>query len=125
MTYSVYDIKVDNEIYFKTGLTAGSVLSVNADGSTFFNEDVVSIKEVAATFSQLDWILENTIYKLTYLDSNITSTSRVDIIPNNSTINLVIAAEFLPQTVSANGSVDVFAKNEPTNDISVTLSILK
>jgi hypothetical protein len=47
------------------------------------------------------------------------------VIPDNSTIDLVIAAEFLPKTISASGSVDVFAKNEPTDDISVILSILK
>jgi hypothetical protein len=91
-----------------------------------FNEGFgLSITQVSATFSETDWVVDGTIYKLTYLDSNITDTSRVDVIPDNSTIDLVIAAEFLPQTISASGSVNVFAKNKPTNDIVVTLSILK
>jgi hypothetical protein len=34
MTYSVYDIKIDNSLAFTSGPTAGNVLSINADGST-------------------------------------------------------------------------------------------
>lgn len=34
MTYSVYDIKIDNELSFTPGPTAGLVLSINADGTT-------------------------------------------------------------------------------------------
>ena len=36
MTYSVYSIKVDNSISFTPGPTAGYVLSINTDGSTFW-----------------------------------------------------------------------------------------
>jgi hypothetical protein len=34
MTYSVQNIHIDDSISFKTGLTAGSVLTVDALGST-------------------------------------------------------------------------------------------
>jgi len=34
MTYSVYNIKIDNELYFNPGPTAGNVLAINSDGST-------------------------------------------------------------------------------------------
>ena len=33
-TYSVYNIKVDNKLSFTPGATAGSVLSIDADGNT-------------------------------------------------------------------------------------------
>lgn len=38
MTYSVYNIKVDNELYFNPGPTAGNVLAINSDGSTSWVE---------------------------------------------------------------------------------------
>jgi hypothetical protein len=34
MTYSVYDIKIDNTIAFTPGPTAGYILAINGDGST-------------------------------------------------------------------------------------------
>lgn len=34
MTYSVYNIKIDNGLYFNPGPTAGNVLAINSDGST-------------------------------------------------------------------------------------------
>ena len=35
-TYSVYNIKVDNGVYFTPGPTAGYVLAINTDGSTYW-----------------------------------------------------------------------------------------
>lgn len=55
MTYSVYDIKVDNEIYFKTGLTSGSVLSVNADGTTQFITPTTGIESVGPNTLDSVW----------------------------------------------------------------------
>lgn len=36
MTYSVYNIKIDNSLSFAPGVTAGYVLGIAADGSTFW-----------------------------------------------------------------------------------------
>lgn len=38
MTYSVYNIKVDNGVYFTPGPTAGYVLAINTDGSTYWSQ---------------------------------------------------------------------------------------
>ena len=38
MTYSVYNVKIDNELSFPAGPTAGYVLSINEDGSTSWVE---------------------------------------------------------------------------------------
>jgi len=38
MTYSVYNIKVDNELSFTPGPTAGWVLAIQSDGSTYWSE---------------------------------------------------------------------------------------
>lgn len=37
-TYSVYDIKIDNSLSFTPGPTAGYVLAINTDGSTFWTQ---------------------------------------------------------------------------------------
>jgi hypothetical protein len=38
MTYSVYDIKIDNSLAFTAGPTAGWVLAIESDGSTTWSE---------------------------------------------------------------------------------------
>ena len=43
MTYSVYNIKVDNELTFTPGPTAGSVLSINEDGTTEWKTTIGSV----------------------------------------------------------------------------------
>lgn len=40
MTYSVYDIKVDNSLSFNPGPTAGSVLAINSNGTTYWTQGV-------------------------------------------------------------------------------------
>lgn len=37
-TYSVYNIKVDNGVYFTPGPTAGYVLTIGSDGSTYWSQ---------------------------------------------------------------------------------------
>jgi hypothetical protein len=37
-TYSIYNLKIDNDIRFQPGITAGYVLSINADGTTTWVE---------------------------------------------------------------------------------------
>jgi len=36
MTYSVYDIKIDNSISFASGVTQGNVLTINSNGTTYW-----------------------------------------------------------------------------------------
>ena len=38
MTYSVYNIKVDNQLLFTPGPTAGYVLAINSDGTTYWSQ---------------------------------------------------------------------------------------
>lgn len=42
MTYSVYNIKIDNEIIFPSGITAGYVLGINANGTTDWVQKQIS-----------------------------------------------------------------------------------
>jgi hypothetical protein len=55
MTYSVYDIKVDNSLAFTPGPTAGSVLSINADGTTTFITPSTGIESVGPNTIDSVW----------------------------------------------------------------------
>ena len=65
------------------------------------------------------------LYEADITNANILIDSSVEVIPENSTISIVEAAVFLPQTISVTGSVKIFAKNEPSGSIFVTLNIFK
>lgn len=69
------------------------------------------------------WSLVSGLYEASISDGNILSTSIVDVIPSNSSISVVKAAEILPQTDSSAGAVKIYATNLPTASITVTLNI--
>lgn len=83
--------------------------------------DVLQVTPV--TLITAGWSLVSGLYEYSYSNANILSTSIVDIIPANSTISIVKAAEILPATQSFSGSVKIFATNAPTGDIIVTINI--
>jgi len=86
----------------------------------------VSSKPVQVTGITLvaaNWSLVSGLYEYDLANSNITANSIVDVIPMNTTIDIAIAAIVLPQTDSTSGSVKLYAKNEPTDDIDVTINI--
>lgn len=39
MTYSVYNIKIDNQLIFTAGPTAGYILAINSDGSIYWKQN--------------------------------------------------------------------------------------
>ena len=69
------------------------------------------------------WSLVSGLYEYTYSNANILSTSIVDVIPASSTIAIVKAADIMPSTSSAAGSVKIYATNLPTANIIVTFNI--
>jgi len=69
------------------------------------------------------WSLVSGLYEYTYSNAAITAASIVDVIPASSTIAIVKAADIMPATSSASGSVKIYATNLPTSDIIVTFNI--
>jgi hypothetical protein len=69
------------------------------------------------------WSLVSGLYEYTYSNALITENSIVEFIPDNEFMTIVKAAEILPRTDSATGSVKVYASNAPTGDIGVTINI--
>lgn len=81
------------------------------------------IQVTGITLTSTSWTLVSGLYEYDLANSNITANSIVDIIPMNSTIDIAIAAIVLPETDSSTGSVKLYAKNEPTADIDITINI--
>jgi hypothetical protein len=81
---------------------------------------VTSISILAAS-----WTLVSGLYEYVYSNANITSTSIVEAIPDNSAIDIVKAAELLPRTDSSAGSVKFYATNLPTANFTITINIYK
>ena len=77
------------------------------------------------TVLKAEWLLVDTLYENDISDSQITENSIVDVIPDNADIDLAISASILPKTVSSDGSVKIYAKNLPDDDIGVTINILE
>lgn len=83
--------------------------------------DVLQVTPITLTTG--GWSLVSGLYEYTYSNANILSTSIVDVIPDNSTIAIVKAADIMPATSSAAGSVKIYATNLPTGNITVTINI--
>jgi hypothetical protein len=77
------------------------------------------------TVLQSDWTLDSGLYESDISNANITSNTVVDVIPDNADYAIVLAAQLLPANVSSAGAVKIFAVNEPTDDINVTLNLFK
>lgn len=79
--------------------------------------------QVTGVLDKDNWTLVSGLYEYDLADTNISVNSVVDIVPDNGDIAVVRAALILPKTVSSAGSVKVYATNEPTDDIGVSLVI--
>lgn len=93
------------------------------NGASWNNTGLGVTQVTPVTLASGSWSLVSSLYEYNYSNVLITSSSIVDIIPDNSTIAIVQAAQVLPSTVSTSGSVKLFATNLPTADIIVTVNI--
>jgi hypothetical protein len=98
---------------------------VNKKTNTYSLDEMVAGFRLTDTtvLAQTDWNLNGGLYELQLNNANITATSYVVVIPFNSDITIVQAAELLPENDSFDGYVMVYSKNLPSADINVTLNI--
>jgi hypothetical protein len=90
---------------------------------TFTIPTLTALQVTPVTLTAASWSLVSGLYEYNYSNVNILSTSIVDVIPANSTIAIVQAAQVLPATSSSAGSVKLYATNLPSADITVTFNI--
>ena len=79
------------------------------------------------TLLDTGWSLDSSsgLYEYDLSNANITANSIVEVIPDNADIDIVRAADILPRTDSSAGVVTIYATNEPTDDIGVTINIVE
>jgi len=83
------------------------------------------IQVTGLTLLSTGWSLVGSFYEYDLSDTNITEDSIVDVIPDNADIDTVEDAVIMPHTDSSAGSVKIYAENEPTGDIGVTINIFE
>jgi hypothetical protein len=112
--------------------SASTELVVNGDISASGNIEATSFTgSYQGTFTQVtgltitsqSWGLDGSIYSSSLSNANILANSLVEVIPSNTDYSIVLAAQLLPQNSGSSGQVTVFAVNEPTDDINVTINI--
>jgi hypothetical protein len=69
------------------------------------------------------WLLSGGIYEYQYTNINITESSIVDVIPDNSSYSIVSAAQILPRVDTFNGSLKIYSNNLPSGNFNVTIII--
>jgi hypothetical protein len=77
------------------------------------------------TLSATSWTLVSGFYEYDLSDGNITSTSVVNVIPDNASTFIVNNVGILPRTDSSTGSVKIYSTYYPYSDITITINILK
>jgi hypothetical protein len=75
------------------------------------------------TLASGSWSVSSSLYIYDYSNSGITTASSVMVIPNNSSVSVVVAAQILPQTDSASGSVRLYSTYQPSANIGATINI--
>jgi hypothetical protein len=87
-------------------------------------DGIVDVTQVTpVTLTVAGWSLVGGLYTYTYSNALITASSIVDVIPANASVSVVKAADIMPSTLSASGTVTIYATNVPTADITVTINI--
>jgi hypothetical protein len=101
----------------------GTTQDLSADRTFTIATGLTVLQVTPVTLTAASWSLVSGLYEYTYSNVAITSTSIVDVIPANSTIAIVQAAQVLPATLSSAGSVKLYATNLPTANIIVSINI--
>jgi hypothetical protein len=111
--------------------SVGTLTTLNVSGNITAS-NISASGTIFGTFQQITGITvtsqswaSGSIYSSSISNANITSNTVVDVIPDNADYTIVLAAQLLPQNVSSTNEVIIFAVNEPTDDINVTLNLFK
>jgi hypothetical protein len=101
----------------------GTSYDLSSDRAWTITAGLTVTQVTPVTLTAASWTLVSGLYEYDYSNAAILSTSIVDVIPLNSTIAIVQAAQVLPETLSSTGSVKLYANNLPTADITVSINI--
>jgi len=103
--------------------TSGSSGTNGTSGSSGLS--VLTQQVTGVTLASTSWSLSAGLYEQSYANANISATTIVDYIPDNSSYTAVVLAQVLPRTESSAGSAKFFAINNPPLNITGTINIIK
>ena len=107
-------------------LTVTQGITGSLFGTASYAANALTLTQVpSSSLASGSWSFVSGLYQYTYSNAIITATSIVDVVPDNSSITIVKAADILPRTDSSTGQVLLYSTNAPTGDIVVTFNILK
>ncbi len=86
-------------------------------------DKIIQVTGVSITVAS--WVLVAGFYESNISNANITALTVVDVIPSNSSIDVISSASLLPLTSSSSGIVKIYSRSVPSADIIVTLNIFK
>lgn len=110
-----------------TSGTSGAIGASGTNGTSGTSgvSGITITQITGVTITGASWSLVSGFYEYDHADANITTTSVVEVIPDNSSISIVNAAAILPRTDSATASVKLYSTNLPTGNITTTINIYK
>ena len=83
--------------------------------------DVIQLTDI--TLISASWSFINPYYTYKYYNSDIKSWSFIDLIPTNSSFITSISIDIMPNILTSDGSLTIYAKNQPTSNINATINI--
>ena len=128
-SYSISSSYAVTSSYSLNGIS--SSYSLNATSASYaltasYATNALTLTQVTGvTLPSSSWSLSGGYYQYVYSNEIITSTSVVDVIPDNSSVSVIRTADVLPRTDSATGQVTLYSTNAPSSSMTVTFNILK
>lgn len=127
------NIKVDNGVVSAPNATIENIVGNKDLVTKEFVEAAMTASDTAAatvsipniTLLLANWALVAGFYEYDYANALILADTVVEIIPYNSTIEIVRQAEVLPMVTSGVGTVKIQAKYLPTANILIAINITK
>ena len=127
-SYSISSSYAVTSSYSLNGIS--SSYSLNATSASYaltasYATNALTLTQVTGvTLPSSSWSLSGGYYQYVYSNEIITSTSVVDVIPDNSSVSVIRTADVLPRTDSATGQVTLYSTNAPSSSMTVTFNIL-
>ena len=100
-----------------------NALTLGSDGKLFVPESDKFLELNSISILSSGWLLSGGIYEYQYTNINITESSIVDIVPDNSSYLIVSSAQILPRVDTFNGSLKIYSNNLPSGNFNVTIII--
>lgn len=146
-TYSIYNIQIENNLSFLPGITAGSILSMNSNGSTSWIPNPISNMTETISFQDISSSISANTYTIDLYASYTYSVSQIRLQSSSGTClaslligttsisgmsGITVSSSIATATATAGGTVSVGNKlslvttsNSSLNNLQGTIKIIR